>query len=161
MATRKSRNSTRQTTARASHHVDREPHQQAAQPGAQQQLAIATETMSAWIRGAELWSQWQLQALQRSGKIWTEAAERLRAATSPLDLVSVQNQLALDSVLQFLGMAQDFVQMTTATQARVAARAPEPASDTVEPLPAMMNAWQAMVDPMGLAGAAAASVTHH
>jgi len=161
MATRKSRHSTRATTARASHDVDRAAHQPTAQPGTQQQFAIAADTASAWVRGAELWSQWRLQALQRSGKIWTEAAERLRAATSPLDLVSVQNQLALDSVLQFLGMAQDFVQMTTATQARVAARAPEPASDTVEPLPAMMNAWQAMVDPMGLAGAAAASVTHH
>lgn len=161
MATRKSRNSTRQTTARASHHVDRAPHQQAAQPGAHQQIAIATETMSAWIRGAELWSQWQLQAVQRSGKTWSDAAERLRAATSPLDLISVQNQLVMDSVQQVLGLAQDFAQMTASMQARSAARPAEPASDTVEPLPAMMNAWQAMVDPMGLAGAAAASVTHH
>jgi hypothetical protein len=161
MATRKSRNSTRETTARSSHKVDRDAQQQAAQPGSQQQLAIAAETTSALLRGAELWSQLQLQALQRSGKTWTEAAEQLRAATTPQDLVNVQTQLMTSSVLQFLGIAQDFVQMTAALQARDTARPAASGNGAAESVPAMMNAWQAMVDPMGLAGAAAASVARH
>jgi hypothetical protein len=161
MATRKSRNSTRETTARSSHKVDRDAQQQAAQPGSQQQLAIAAETTSALLRGAELWSQLQLQALQRSGKTWTEAAEQLRVATTPQDLVNVQTQLMTSSVLQFFGIAQDFVQMTAALQARDAARPAQSGNGAAESVPAMMNAWQAMVDPMGLAGAAAASVVRH
>jgi hypothetical protein len=161
MATRKSRNSTRETTARSSHKVDRDAQQQAAQPGSQQQLAIAAETTSALLRGAELWSQLQLQALQRSGKTWTEAAEQLRAATTPQDLVNVQTQLMTSSVLQFLGIAQDFVQMTAALQARDTTRTAQSGNGAAESVPAMMNAWQAMVDPMGLAGAAAASVARH
>jgi hypothetical protein len=161
MATRKSRNSTRETTARSSHKVDRDAQQQAAQPGSQQQLAIAAETTSALLRGAELWSQLQLQALQRSGKTWTEAAEQLRAATTPQDLVNVQTQPMTSSVLQFLGIAQDFVQMTAALQARDTTRTAQSGNGAAESVPAMMNAWQAMVDPMGLAGAAAASVARH
>ena len=162
MATRKSRNSARETKARSSHDVDRATHQQAAQPASQQQqLAIAADATSALIRGAELWSQVQLQALQRSQKTWTEAAEQLRAATTPQDLLGIQAQLMTNSVLQFLGIAQDFMQMTAALQARDGARQFEQANGSVESVPAMMNAWQAMVDPMGLAGVAAASVARH
>ena len=167
MATRKStskaksRNSTRETTARSSHKVDRDAQQQAGQTGTQQQFAFAADATSALLRGAELWSQLQLQALQRSGQTWSEAAEQLRTATTPQDLVTVQTQLMANSVLQFLGIAQDFVQMTASLQARDAARPAMSGNGAAESVPAMMNAWQAMVDPMGLAGAAAASVARH
>jgi hypothetical protein len=161
MATRKSRNSTRETTARSSHKVESDAQQQA-QRGSQQQLAFAADATSALLRGAELWSQLQLQALQRSGQTWSEAAEQLRTATTPQDLVTVQTQLMTNSVLQFLGIAQDFVQMTnSALQARDAGRPAMSGNGAAESVPAMMNAWQAMVDPMGLAGAAAASVARH
>ena len=162
---RKSRNSTRETTARASHDIDPTEYQQAAQASSQQQLAMAADTTSALIRGAEIWSQLQLQALQRSGQAWREAAERLRTAASPWDLMNVQSQLMMKTMQQFMGFAQDFMQSTMAMQARETARTTEQSSSAVEsmaaPMMPMMQAWQAMLNPMGLNGAVVADATRH
>jgi phasin family protein len=163
MATRKSRNSTRETTARSSKDV--RSAQEAAQQGSQQQLAMAAASTSALLRSAELWSQLQLQAVQRSGRNWQQAAERLRTATSPLDLISLQNELMMNSFVQLLEFAQDFVQTATAMQTPeavpAAAQAAEQATGAAESVVPVMQAWQAMWNPMGLNGAAAASLSRH
>jgi hypothetical protein len=170
MATRKSRNSARSTSARSSHEIDPGQYQQAAQQGSQQQLALAADTTSALMRGAEIFSQLQALALQRSGQTWREVAERLRTARGPFDLVGVQSHLVMNSFQQFVQLSQDFMQVAAAMQPPVAEQAQAQANAAAETAAPMMQspmmqtpivqAWQAMMSPMGLNGLATGAARH-
>jgi len=156
MATRKqSRNSARSNSSRNSHDVDQAQLQQAAQQGSQQQMVMAADTTSAVLRGAELWSELQLHALQRSGQTWREVAEKLRTAQGPLDLVAAQNHLVMNSFVQAMQLGQELLQATLLAQPGLVQPAQRQAATATESMGPMMQAWQTMMNPMGLNGAAA------
>jgi len=162
MATRKqSRNSTRSHSSRNSHDVDhgqlQQAAQQAAQQGSQQQMVLAADTTSAVLRGAELLSELQLHALQRTGQTWREVAEKLRTAQGPMDLVAAQNHLLMNSMVQAMQLGQEFLQATLLAQPGLVRPAQQQAAVATESMGPMMQAWQSMMNPMGLNGAAAAA----
>lgn len=162
MATRKSRtsrNSTRETTSRTTQGVDQARFQHAATESSQQHFALAADAATMLLRTAEIYSQVQLQAVQRSSRTWQQAAERLRAATTPMDFIGAQNQLAMDSMLQFVQFTQDLVQATAAARPAAAELAEEEQNAAEATVQAamqtpMVQAWQAMLNPLGLGGAA-------
>jgi hypothetical protein len=169
MANRKSRNSTRSSSSRNSQEVEATEYRQAAQQRSQEQMAAAADAASAVIRGAEMWSQLQLNAVQRTGQSWREAAEKIRAAQGPLELVGVQNQLLMNAFVSGMQLAQEFVQASFAMQleaggqralqgaAQAEPRAAGP-TDMMAAMP-MMQVWQAMMNPARANGAAGA-VSH-
>jgi hypothetical protein len=165
MATRKSRNASRSTQSRTAHDVDAEQYQQAAQQGTQKQVTLAVDATSAVLRGAEIWSQLQLRAIQRSSQAWREAAEQLREANGPLAVMGVQNQLITNTLVQGFQLAQDMMQAAVALQPAAASRAQDEAAGSAETFSAMMQApimqaWQNMLNPMSMNGAANASARH-
>lgn len=156
MATRTSRNSTRSNTSRTSHGVDSaQSQQQAAYQTSQQRMVVAADTTSAMLRGAETWTRLQLNALERTGQTWRETAEKMRAANGPLELMAAQNHLLMNSMVQAMQFGQEFLQATLAIQPDLARVREESAPPTAtEPLSPMMQAWQTMLNPVGLNGAA-------
>jgi hypothetical protein len=157
MATRKSRNSTRSHTSRASADVDARVQQEAAQQQTHRQMQLAVDTTAAVLRGAEIWTQLQLHALKRSAQSWQQAAEQLRLARGPMELMAAQNQLVMNSFVQAMQFGQDFLQATWAAQPEVTRGAREAAAAPagVEAMAPMMQAWQNVLAPMGLNGAGA------
>jgi hypothetical protein len=145
-----SRNSTRSTTSRSSREV-----QDARR--SQQQMAVAAESTSALLRGAEIWTQLQLNALQRSAQTWREAAEQIRSARTALDLVAAHNQLMMNSWVQAMQAGQELVQAVAAARTEVPAPVQDQAPAAAESVPPIMQVWQTMMKPMVLDGAAAAT----
>jgi hypothetical protein len=161
MATRKSRNSTRSQTSRTSHDVDPRLQQEAAQQQTHRQMQLAVDTTAAVLRGAEVFTQLQLLALKRSAQSWQQAAEQLRSARGPLELVAAQNQLFMNSFVHAMQFGQEFLQATAAAQPELTRGAREQSSQPAgtEAIAPMMQAWQNVLAPMGLNGVAAAA-TH-
>ena len=129
-----------------------------------QKLALFADSVSTLLHSAEVWSQVQAQAIQRSGRTWRLAAEQLRTATQPADLICIPTQIFSESVLQFVQFTQDLLQATAAAQPAAVelAREETKAADTTLQHP-VMQAWQAMVNPLGTGVAGAlngASATH-
>jgi hypothetical protein len=163
MASSKTTHTSRADDATGS--IDAAQYQQAAQQGTRQQMTAAVESTSLLLRGAEVWSELQLHAVQRSAKTWREAAQLMRAAKSPMDLVGVQNHLLMNSMLQAFQLTQELMQSSLAMQqGGVLERAQEAADDAAgaaAPMAMMqapiMQAWQSMMNPMGLNGASGAA----
>ena len=163
MAKGKSRNSVRSNSARTSHDPDTARTQQAATQRSRQQMATAADAASTLMRGAQAWSELQARALQRSGQTWREAAERLRAATTPLDYIGVQNHIVMNAFLQAVQFSQELMQASAALQPNGAAQLQDQAAAAAEDSMAgvmqgpMMQAWQAVMNPMSLNGAASSA----
>lgn len=161
MASKSTTTHRKDTTAGA---ADTAQYQQAAQQGTQQQMMAAAEATSQWLRGAEIWSQLQLHAVQRSGKTWREVSQLMRSANNPLEMAAAQNHLVMNLMLQGFEFAQELVQSAFTLQSGAAAQADEAsgeAASTAMPLmPApIMQAWQTLLNPAaaGLNGASASS----
>jgi hypothetical protein len=60
-----------------------------------QQLAALAEAWSAWYRAGESIHHAQVQRDQRAALLHRQAAENLRAATSPVELATIQGTLAM------------------------------------------------------------------
>lgn len=60
-----------------------------------QQLAAAAETMSVLFRAGESIQQAQLQMGQRAALLHSQAAENLRKAASPMEVLTIQSTLAV------------------------------------------------------------------
>jgi hypothetical protein len=170
MATTKSRNGTR--AENSTQPLDAGRSQQALQQRTQQQLASAAETTSRLLRGGEVWSQLQANALQRSGQTWREAAQRMRDAHSVLDLIGAQNQVLMNSFVQYFQFTQEFLEAAVALQQDASAQAAQAQGEAQEQQPEqasggptaesvvssmmqtpmmqmpMVQAWQAMMRPM-------------
>lgn len=159
MATRKSRNSTRSTTSRASHELDTHRQQRAVQERSQQQIAMAAEAASAMLQVAQVWTQLQLHALQRSGDTWRIAAEQMRNARDPLELMAAHNQLAMNAFVQTLQFGQECLQAAVATQPELTRPAQEQATAAGDSVAPIMQVWQNMMNPAALNGAGTAA-TH-
>lgn len=165
MATRKSRNSARSHEARTSHNVDPTAYQQAAQQGPQQQLAIAAETTSAFLRTAESLARLHLHALQRSARTWREAAQRMRAGTGPMDLLQVQHHLLTNAMMECFQFSQEFLQATVSVEPSATTTAEATGVETAEAAPTlapgpMIQAWQAFINPGAFNGAADSTTSH-
>lgn len=158
MAARKSRNSTRETTARATQRVNPARDEQSNQQSSQQSVAVGAEAAATMLRGAAIWSELQMQAIQRSAQTWRNLAERLRTATTPLDIIGAQKEIMTDAMLQLLQFTQDLVQASSAAQPALGkaaggeAGAANAAAQDATQAP-MLQAWQAMVNPLGLVAA--------
>jgi hypothetical protein len=140
--------------------------QTGAQPFLQQEqhqrYALAADAISAFLRTAEICSEVQLHALQRCGRTWRQVAERLHAATGPLDMIGVQNQIVMDAMLQFVQLAQDLTLASDAARSaapvvKEAATVAKEAPTATVPKPTMqtslMEAWRTMLNPLGQGGA--------
>ena len=164
--TSSSRNSTRATTSRTSQAIDPARLAPAIPQSSPQPLALVADSMSTLLRTAEAWSQVQAQALQRSGQAWRQAAERLRTAAGPDDLISAQAQILIDSVLQFVQLTQDLMQVSVAAQPAAADLARDETSAAGATMDAaakhpVMQAWQAMVNPLGIGVAGGLNAATH
>ena len=124
-----------------------------------QQLAFGAETLAAFFRAAEVLQQAQVQMAQRAALLHRQAAENLRKAESPLEMLSVQANLATYQFQEGMRFLQEMMvagakagsdagtrapereQDATATAANAAAHVVEAAMNAAGP---MAQAWQQM-----------------
>lgn len=77
---------------------------------ARQQLALAADLWANLLRAGEAVQQAQLQMLQRASLLHRQAAENLRKAQTPLELMSVQANLLAYDFQESLRYLQELVQ---------------------------------------------------
>lgn len=74
-----------------------------------QQLAAGVEVLSGMFRAAESLQQVQLQMGQRAALLHSQAADNIRKATSPMELVSVQSTLVMYEFQEAMRYGQELV----------------------------------------------------
>jgi hypothetical protein len=74
-----------------------------------QQLAAGAEVLSSFFRATEALQQVQLQMGQRAALLHSQAADNIRKATSPMELVSVQSTLVMYEFQEAMRFSQELV----------------------------------------------------
>jgi len=116
-----------------------------------QQMATAVESLGVMFRAAEALQQAQLHMAQRAALLHGQAAENIRKATSPMELVSIQSTLLLYEYQEAMRYWQELMGASAKAGAEIARRAPrEAAEDGVATSPgaAMMGAAMSAAAPM-------------
>lgn len=124
-----------------------------------QQLAFSAEALSAFFRATEVLQQAQVQMAQRAALLHRQAAENLRKAETPLEMLSVQANLATYQFQEGMRFLQEMIvagakagsdsgtrvqereQDAASTAANAAAQVVEAAMTAAGP---MAQAWQQM-----------------
>jgi hypothetical protein len=95
MATRHARSSSSDATESATEGADPSIAPQAAADVARQQLVVAAQSMATLFRNVERFQLAQQHLAQRAALLHSQAADNLRKATSPMELVSIQGTLLM------------------------------------------------------------------
>jgi len=124
-----------------------------------QQLAFAAENLAALFRAAQALQLAQLHMSQRAALQHMQAAENLRNATTPMEMLSVQANLVMYELQEGMRFLQEAMvagtragsETTTRAQQREADAVPEAASAAAQVVEAAVNAavpmaqaWQQM-----------------
>jgi hypothetical protein len=130
-----------------------------------QQMATSASTASVMLRALDTFHQTQQHMLQRAALLQSQTAERLRAASTPTELIAVQSSLMLTGFSELTQYAQELMlaslkaqgefmhpteeqQATTANAANVAAP--------------LFQAWQSVFTaPMTAAASSTAAAARH
>ena len=113
------------------------------------QVARGTSTL---LQGAQALQQVQLQMLQRVALVHEQAADKLRAATSPSEVVALQGQLLLLGWQEAMQYGQELMTASVKLQGEMLGKAgqQQPARSSG---PVTFQAWQsAMLDALNGAG---------
>jgi hypothetical protein len=116
-----------------------------------QQLAAGAETLSIFFRAAEAIQQAQLQMGQRAALLHSQAAENIRKASTPTELVSIQSTLAMYEFQEALRYGQELVAAMAKTggeMLRPQQGVQEAASGNGSPAATMMGAAITAAGPM-------------
>jgi hypothetical protein len=116
-------------------------------------LSQVAQGTSALLQGAQAFHQVQLQMLQRMALVHQQAAEKLRAATSPTEMVALQGQLMVQGWQQAMQYGQELMTASMKVQGEMLGKAgpqqPSPANNG----PVTFQAWQnVMLDALNGAG---------
>ncbi|HYF17408.1 MAG TPA: phasin family protein [Ramlibacter sp.] len=76
------------------------------------QLAMSAEALSAWFAAAEAMQQAQMQMGQRASLLHRQAAENLRKATSPMEVLTIQSTLLMYQVQEAMRYSQELFTAT-------------------------------------------------
>ncbi|MBK0391441.1 phasin family protein [Ramlibacter algicola] len=117
-----------------------------------QQMATAVESLGVMFRAAESLQQAQLHMAQRAALLHAQAAENIRKASSPVELVSIQSTLLLYEYQEAMRYWQELMGASAKAGAEMARRrAPREAADdgvATSPGAAMMGAAMSAAAPM-------------
>ncbi|WBY02900.1 hypothetical protein PE066_05005 [Ramlibacter tataouinensis] len=113
-----------------------------------EQLAFSAENLAAWFRAAEALQLAQLHLSQRAALLHRQAAENLRNASTPWEMLSVQANLALYDFQEGMRFLQEALVASTraggdvsaAAQKREQDEAPQAASAAAQVVEAAINA---------------------
>ena len=121
---------------------------------AQRQLAAAADWMANLFRAGERLQQTQVQMAQRAALLHSQAADNLRKATSPADLLTIQSTLALYQCQEGMRFWQEMLlesakvgrmaaeRMQEARPAATAAEGSAAPPDPMEAAAPILQAWQ-------------------
>jgi hypothetical protein len=125
-----------------------------------QGLALYAEGTSTFLRGAEAFHQVQLQMVQRLALNHQQAAERLRSASSPVELATIQSELMVSGMQELARYMQDMALAGMRLQGEMLTNAPSATRPAATPhaMAPVLQAWQTMF--MGPLNGAAATRTH-
>jgi hypothetical protein len=116
-----------------------------------QQMATAADSLGVMFRAAESLQQAQLHMAQRAALLHAQAAENIRKASSPMELVSIQSTLLLYEYQEAMRYWQELMGASAKAGAEIARHAPREAADdgvATSPGAAMMGAAMSAAAPM-------------
>jgi hypothetical protein len=116
-------------------------------------LAQVAQGTSALLQGAQAFHQVQLQMLQRMALVHQQAAEKLRAATSPSEMVTLQGQLMVQGWQQAMQYGQELMTASMKVQGEMLGKAGQQQPSAANNGPVTFQAWQnVMLDALNGAG---------
>lgn len=117
-------------------------------------LAQVAQGTSTLLQGAQAFQQVQLQMLQRMALVHEQAAEKLRSASSPSEVVALQGQLLVQGWQQAMQYGQELMTASMKVQGEMLAKAgqQQPSAPNNNG-PVTFQAWQnVMLDALNGAG---------
>lgn len=116
-------------------------------------LAQVAQSASTLLQGAQAFQQVQLQMLQRVALAQQQAAEKLRSATTPAEMLAVQGQLMLQGWQEAMQYSQELMAALMKVQGEMLGRNAQPTAGRGA-APVTFQAWQnVMLDALnGAAG---------
>ena len=115
-------------------------------------LAQVAQCTSTLIQGAQAFQQVQVQMLQRVTLAHQQAADKLRSATSPSEMVALQGQLMVQGWQQAMQYGQELMTAAMKVQGEMVGRAGQQQS-AQDDGPVTFQAWQnVMLDALNGAG---------
>lgn len=116
-------------------------------------LAQVAQGTSSLLQGAQAFQQVQMQMLQRMALVHQQAAEKLRAATSPSELVALQGQLMVQGWQQAMQFGQELMTASMKVQSEMLGKAGQQQPSAANNGPVTFQAWQnVMLDALNGAG---------
>ncbi|TFY99584.1 phasin family protein [Ramlibacter rhizophilus] len=145
----------------ASTETDASSAQNTVTDAARHQLASSAATASAMLRALDTYQQAQQHMLQRAAVLQEQMAERLRNASSPMEVMSIQSSMVVSGMTDLAQYAQELMLASLKAQNELMrpAQAPQAAASATPMAPAapFLQAWQAMfTSPLNGAGAGTA-----
>lgn len=121
---------------------------------ARESLAQVAQGTSNLLQGAQAFQQVQMQMLQRMALVHQQAAEKLRSASNPSELVALQGQMLVQGWQQAMQYGQELMTASMKVQSDMLARAgQQQASAANDNGPVNFQAWQnVMLDALNGAG---------
>lgn len=130
-----------------------------------QQLANTASTASALLRAMETFQQAQQHMLQRAALVQAQAADRLRSASSPTEVMAVQSTVMLSGMTELAQYAQELMLASLKAQnefMRPAEEQQAAGSQAAQAASPLFQAWQSVFTaPMAAAANAAGGAKHH
>lgn len=115
-------------------------------------LAQVAQGTSTLLHGAQAFQEVQLQMLQRVTLVHQQAAEKLRSATSPSEMVTLQGQLMVQGWQQAMQYGQELMSASMKVQGEMLGKAGQQQSAANDG-PVTFQAWQnVMLDALNGAG---------
>jgi hypothetical protein len=115
-------------------------------------LALTADSMAKMLRATESWQRAQQQFSQRAALLFSQAAENLRTATNPIELVSIQSSLLIrccqDMMLIGAQLSSEMPETTGTAGEFATSAATSAASDAMKTAAPMMEAWQMIFAPL-------------
>lgn len=116
-------------------------------------LAQVAQGASTLLQGAQAFQQVQLQMLQRVTLVHQQAAEKLRQATSPSEMVALQGQLMVQGWQQAMQYGQELMTASMKVQSEMLSKAGQQQQSPANDGPVTFQAWQnVMLDALNGAG---------
>ncbi|MEJ5991316.1 phasin family protein [Ramlibacter sp. PS3R-8] len=116
-------------------------------------LARVAQGASTLLQGAQAFQEVQLQMLQRATLVHEQAAERLRAATSPAEVLALQGQMLVQGWQQAMQYGQELMTASMKVQGEMLAKAGQQQPSPADEGPVTFQAWQnVMLDALNGAG---------
>lgn len=116
-------------------------------------FAQVAQGASTLLQGAQAFQQVQLQMLQRMALVHQQAAEKLRTATSPSEMMALQGQLLVQGWQQAMQYGQELMTASMKVQGEMLAKAGQQQPSAANNGPVTFQAWQnVMLDALNGAG---------